>query len=98
MKISMIILGLTVISSSVFANGVDQFCAPQAAAAAQALANVNGSVSDTVVSSITRNGKVFSVILSEQGLDNDAYTVTTSGGHDCTVYSVKMHGEPTLRP
>jgi len=98
MKISMLILGLMTVSTSVYARGVSQLCAPQAAAAAQALANTNGSVSDSVESSMTANGRIFAVVLSEQGLGRDTYTIATSGGHDCIIYSVKVNGQPTLRP
>jgi len=98
MKNSMITLILMSITTSVFANSASQFCAPQAAAAAQALANTNGTVSATIESSTTRNQKIFNVVLSEQGLGSDTYTVATSGDHDCIVYSVKVNGQPTLRP
>lgn len=98
MKISMIVLSILVSATSALANDVNQSCAPQAATAALALANTNGSVSETVESSTTRNGKVYTVVLSEQGLGTDTYIVSTSGDHDCITYSVKVKGQPTLRP
>ncbi len=83
---------------SVNAFSADQFCASIAAEAAKAVANVNGSVSEVLVSSQSNDGKVFTVILQEKNIGEDTYYVTTSGGHDCVVYSVKVEGQPTHRP
>jgi hypothetical protein len=98
MKKSLLALVLMAVSSTVFAGGASEFCAPLAEAAAKALANSNGSISQNTSSS-TRDGKVFSVVLSEEGTaKKDAYTVETEGGHDCIVFLVKVNGRPTLRP
>ncbi|RYZ77421.1 MAG: hypothetical protein EOP05_01875 [Proteobacteria bacterium] len=74
------------------------FCAPQATAAAQAVANVNGTVSETVKSANSKDGRVFSIVLSEAGVGTDRYTVKTSGGHDCQIQIVKTVGQMTGRP
>jgi len=98
MKISMILLGILAASTSAFANPASPFCATQAVAAAKALANTNGTVSADVDSIETKNGKLFTVVLSEPGLGRDTYSVLTSGAHDCIASAVKVKGQPTLRP
>lgn len=95
MKTTILLLSLMTISTSIFAKDASQFCAPQAATAAQALASTNGSIS-TVESSTSKDGKVFTIVLSEEGIGRDTYTVTTSGGHDCLNYSVKVLNPPTI--
>lgn len=86
------------VAATINANAASQFCAPNAAKAAQALANVNGSVSENVLSSKTEDGKNYQVILTEENLGQDIYQVSTTGGHDCLATSVKTVGTPTLRP
>ncbi len=71
-------------------------CAPQAIAAAKALAAINGSVAKTAAAE-SDAGQVYTVTLSDAE-GEDYYWVETSGGHDCTVYSVKINGEPTPYP
>ncbi|WP_413587043.1 hypothetical protein [Bdellovibrio sp. HCB274] len=85
---------MNIISASAFASN---FCAPQAIAAAQGLASINGSISQDA-DATSADGKSYTVILSEEGLGQDTYAVKTNGGHDCIVQALKVIGQPTLRP
>lgn len=92
--ITMGFLSLTTLN----AFSAEQFCAAVATEAAKAIANVNGSVSENVISSQSKNGKMYSVVLQEKNVGKDTYSVSTGGGHDCVIYSVKIKGHPTRRP
>lgn len=92
--VKLLFVMLSIVSSSAMAE--TSFCGTQAVAAARAMATVNGSVNG-VAYARSSNGKTFDVYLSDkEGMDT--YTVKTSGGHDCTVYKVKLKGEPTRYP
>jgi hypothetical protein len=73
------------------------FCEPQAKAAVAALAEVNGTVSESIVVVSSADGKTFEVQAQEMGTGQDLYEVETTGGHECLVLSVKAKGYPTKR-
>ena len=83
--------------TSQYANASADFCATQVANAAKALANANGTISEKALVHASKNGLNFIVTLTEDG-GRDVYSVVSTGGHDCLVKSVKVLGQPTLRP
>lgn len=93
---SKLLVIVSVLISSVAMAKSSNFCSPQAIAAAKGLASVNGSVDKKAVAE-SDAGQTYVVVLSDKE-GEDFYTVNTSGGHDCTVYSVKINGEPTRYP
>lgn len=85
------------VTGAAFSASATDFCQEPAISAAKALAQVNGTVSE-VINVATQDGKNFRVTLFEENVGVDMYMVSTSGGHECTVYSVTVEGEPTRVP
>ncbi|MGE0527474.1 MAG: hypothetical protein AB7G93_21790 [Bdellovibrionales bacterium] len=86
-------------SAALGAHASTYFCEPQAKAAVSALADVNGTVNESVVvASASDDGKSFEVQAQEPGIGTDYYEVETTGGHECLVLSVKAKARPTVRP
>lgn len=96
MKTIIAVLFFNFISSNSFAS--NQFCEPMASKAAKAIADINGSVSNQIKKAQSKDGKMFTVKLQEKDIGEDTYHVSTNGGHDCVVLSVKIKGQPTQRP
>lgn len=104
----LIIINAILIGSFATANS-SNFCANQAIEAAKGLAAVNGSVAEHSFAE-SNSGLTYIAILSDkeilsnengliEGEGQDFYTVETSGGHDCTITSVKINGGvPTRIP
>lgn len=95
MKAMIFLVTVNLLSVSALASS--DFCAPQVATAAKALAKVNGSISKTASQPMTIDGLSYFVDLREDGAQ-DIYTVETTGGHDCLIKSVEVIGQPTLLP
>ena len=104
---TLIIINFLLIGSMTMAKS-SNFCSSQSIEAAKGLAAVNGSVSTNAIAE-SSSGLTYIVILSENEIvsnndglieepGQDFYTVETSGGHDCTIFSVKINGKPTRIP
>ena len=78
------------------AHAAADFCAPQVASAAQALASANGTISEMALAPTSSDGRKYLVTLTEGGVQ-DYYSVITTGGHECLVKSVEVLGQPTPR-
>lgn len=105
MKALILALALASVSTSASANSqvaTNQFCSGAAQLAAQALANVNGTVSTIINGSYSSNSRRFIVTLSDMGTKRDRYivdmlVVNKDSQHDCIVRSVNVSGTPTRR-
>lgn len=84
------LLSMPLLVSAGTGGDTKMFCATHALKAAEALANLNGSISvKEHVSS--KDGKSFTVIFDKK----DKYLVKTEGGHSCQVLSVLAKSKPT---